>query len=107
MAFWLPSTLVFALLDRTIAVALGVSAATVGLLLKGGYYAGRRMIYGKELSTDEQVLEELKRLNNLATALEEREKALEEREIKLEKAITDLVHHDYTGTHEKEEPIET
>ena len=104
MSFILPSTLIFALLDRTIAVALGVSAATVALLLKGGYYAGRRVIYGKELTTDEKVLQELQRLNHIAEALEKRERSLENREIKLEKAIGELIRHDYCGnTHKNNE----
>jgi len=102
MSFFLPASLVFALLDRTIAVGLGISAATVGLLIRGGYYTGRRLYYGKEISTEEKVLKELERLRKIAEALEERERALEDREIKLEKAIGELVHYNYDGKKENE-----
>ena len=97
MALSIPSTLLMLLLDKSIAVAFGISAATVGLLLKGGYYAGKRVIYGRELTTDEKVLEQLKQLKHIANTLEKRERALEEQEIKLEQAITDLVHPEYKG----------
>ncbi len=97
MSFFLPASLVFALLDRTLAVGLGISAATVGILIRGGYYTGRRLYYGKELTTEEKVLIELERLRSIALALEVRERALESREIKLEKAIGDLIHSNYDG----------
>lgn len=97
MNFFLPSGLIFAIIDRAMAVGLGVSAATVGLLVRSGFYAGKRIYYGKELTTDEKVLKEIKRLVEIAELLEERERALEIKENKLEQAITALIKHDYTG----------
>lgn len=97
MSFFLPASLVFALLDRTLAVGLGISAATVGLLVRGGYYTGKRLYYGKQLTTEEKVLVEIERLRKIAEALEERERALENREITLEKAIGELVKYNYKG----------
>ena len=43
-----------------------------------------------------------KRLTRIAESLEERERSLENREIKLEQAIVDLIHLDYSGNGKKE-----
>lgn len=106
MDFFLPSSLVFSIIDKAVAVGFGISAATVGLLIRSGYYAGKRIYYGKQLTTDEKVLQEIKRLVDIAELLEERERALEEKEIKLEKAITSLIHNDYTGKKDIDKEVE-